>query len=248
MVIKALSTKHVIIRITVIIASAEFLIMLLLAIMPFEISKIAEAALDMALLVAVSTPAIYLWVVKPFVKARDEAVNQATHLAYTDPLTQLANRRYFLSTLEKATSNIARRNQYGAVMSIDLDGFKQVNDSYGHEAGDAVLVEIAKRFNSTVRSGDLVGRMGGDEFVILIDSLDADRQIAQDKTLFIADKLIDIAKMPIDFKGYKLSVGASIGVYILGLDSLNIDTVMNRADKAMYSAKKSGKVRSVFFD
>lgn len=248
MAIESLTTKHVIIRITAIVAAVEFMIMLLLTSIPFEISKIAEAALDMALLVALSTPSIYLWVVKPFVEARDEAINQATHLAYTDPLTHLANRRYFLSFLEKATSNIARRSQYGAVMSIDLDGFKKVNDSYGHEAGDVVLVEIAKRFNSAVRSGDLVGRMGGDEFVMMVDNLDADRQIAQDKASFIANKLIDLAKLPIAFKGYQLKVNASIGVYILGLDTFNTDTVMNRADKAMYSAKKSGKGRSVFFD
>lgn len=241
-----LSTKQVILRIIAIIASVEFLIMLFLQTLPFKLNEYAEATLDMALLSLLSTPAIYFWVIEPFVEARDLALSQIGHLAYTDPLTELANRRSFLSHLEKAISNTVRRKSYGAVLAVDLNEFKYVNDNFGHTAGDTVLIEIAKRFSYAVRTGDIVGRMGGDEFVILIDHLDTDKQIAHDKALLIADKLISLAKIPVEYKGQSLRVGASVGIYLLGLENLDIDMVMSQADHAMYQAKKSEKNRPVF--
>ena len=245
---KQLTISQVIIRVSAIIAMVEFLIMLTLQTLPFQLNTIVEALIDVIMLTIASTPFIYLWVIKPFVQARDEALIQISQLAYSDPLTHLANRRHFLTHLEMAIPNIARKKVYGAILAVDLDDFKQVNDSYGHEAGDAVLVEIANRFKSILRSGDMVGRMGGDEFVLLADQLDADKHIAQDKAMIIADKLINLAKQPIDYNGFQLLVGASIGIYTLGGNVTNIDTIMSRADNAMYSAKKSGKGRSVFFD
>jgi len=97
-----ISTQQVIIRIVAIIASAEFLIMLVLHAIPFEINTYAEAALDVALLAALSTPLIYIWIIKPFANARDEALAQISHLAFTDLLTQLANRRHIMQHLEKS--------------------------------------------------------------------------------------------------------------------------------------------------
>ena len=248
MTIQLLSTKQIIVRISVIIAAVEFLIMLLLDMCQVEASKYTEAALDMSLLVLFSTPSVYFWVVRPFVKARDEAVKQASLLSLTDTLTQLPNRRSFLTQLEIAASNISRRKSYGAVMFIDLDGFKQVNDTYGHDAGDAVLICVSKRFVSATRSGDIVARMGGDEFIVLIDNLDTHKKIAQDEALIIAKKLISLAELPIEFNSHQLMISASIGVYILGFDPVNINIVISNADKAMYSAKKSGKGRLVIFE
>ena len=250
---KLLSTKQVVIRISVIIAMAEFLIMLILHFLPFALNTISEAMVDATMLIVFATPLIYGWVIAPFVKARDAALEQISLLAYTDPLTQIANRRHFLTHLEKAVHNISRRNCYGAVMVLDLDGFKKINDDFGHEAGDAVLVEIANRFASTMRSSDVVARLGGDEFVTLADNLDIDKINAQDKAILLAEKLINQATLPIHYHGYQLQVGTSVGIYILGKYILgkniaNVDTIINRADNAMYSAKKSGKGHSVFSD
>jgi two-component system, cell cycle response regulator len=243
-----LSTKQVIIRIAAIIASAEFMIMLALALIPFELSKYTEAILDVTLLVAISTPFIYTWVIKPFVKARDEALAQIGSLALTDPLTNLANRRHLLIHLERMIASSVRHKIYGALLVIDLDGFKLVNDTHGHDAGDAVLVEIAKRFVSSLRSEDVAGRMGGDEFVVLIDHIDADEQQAQSKALRIADKLIKLANIPLDFNGTHLHVGASIGICLLGVEHLVADAAISKADVAMYRAKKIGKGCAIFFD
>ena len=245
---KLLSTKQVVIRISVIIAMTEFLIMLILQYVPFALNTISAALLNVTLLIFLSTPQIYGWVIAPFVTARDAALEQISLLAYTDPLTQIANRRHFLSHLEKAVHNISRRKSYGAVLLLDLNGFKKINDDFGHEAGDAVLVEIAKRFSSSIRAGDVLARLGGDEFVTLADNLDTDKINAQDKAILLAEKLITQAKLPIHYHGYQLQVEASVGIYILGRNVANIDTIIHRADNALNSAKKSGQGHSVFFD
>lgn len=185
-----MSTRQVIIRISAIIAISEFLIMLVLQTIPYKINAVIEAALDVTLLTVLSTPLIYSWIIKPFVNARDEALAQVSHLAFTDLLTQLANRRNILKQLERVIASKVRHKIFGALLVIDLDGFKEINDSYGHDAGDVVLVEIAKRFVSSIRSEDIAGRMGGDEFIVLLDHLDIDEQSAQNKALRVADKLI----------------------------------------------------------
>ena len=243
-----LSTTQVIIRIAAIIASAEFFIMLVLGFMPLETNRFSEAALDVALLATLSTPSIYFWVIKPFVDARDEALIQVRHLAFTDPLTQLANRRHLLKHLERIIASSVRHKIYGALLVIDLDGFKLINDTHGHDAGDAVLVEIAKRFVSSIRSEDVAGRLGGDEFVVLVDHIDADEQLAQGKALRMADKLINLANIPFDFNGNTLQVGASIGICLLGFEHLDADAAISKADIAMYRAKKIGKGCAIFFD
>jgi two-component system, cell cycle response regulator len=238
---KLLSNKQVIIRIAAIIAAAELVIMLTLIWISYNWNQFTEAILDVILLVTLSTPLIYRWVINPFVRARDEAIEQVRSLAFTDPLTQLANRRHILDHLHRMMASSKRHKTYGAILMIDLDGFKQVNDSYGHDAGDAVLIEIAKRFSNTLRSEDLIGRMGGDEFVILIDHIDENEQLAQNRVLNIADKLINQASTAIEYQSKLLKIGASIGITLLD-DRLNlVDDALNRADIAMYQAKKKGK-------
>lgn len=245
---KLLSTQQVVIRISAIIATAEFLIMLALALVPFEMGKYTEAILDVILLALLTTPFIYLWVIKPYVNARDEALVQISKLAFTDSLTQLANRRHLLIHLKRIIAASVRHKMYGALLAIDLDGFKRVNDTHGHDAGDAVLVEIARRFSSSLRSEDVAGRMGGDEFIILVDHIDADEQLAQSKILHIADKLIHLANIPFAFNGSNLHVGASIGICLLGFEHLDADAAISKADTAMYRAKKIGKGCAIFFD
>lgn len=246
--IESLSTKQVIIRITAIIAVAELLIMLTLHSAAFKISPYLEAVLDVVLLALLSAPLIYLWVIKPFVNARDHAIEQIRHLAYIDPLTQLANRRNLLTHLERVSASCIRHKIYGALLLIDLDGFKLVNDEHGHDAGDAVLVEIARRLNASIRSEDVASRLGGDEFVILVDHLDTDKKLAHDKVLLIADKIIELANLPIEFMDASIQIGASIGICLLGFEHQSGEATLRKADISMYRAKKTGKGRVAFAD
>ena len=243
-----LTTRQVVARIAVIISSAELLIMLMLRVISREAGTYSDAVLDTALLVVLATPAIYLWVIKPFVDARDQALDQINHLALTDPLTQLANRRLISKHLRKPIGGSIRHKDHGAVFLIDLDGFKHVNDTHGHEAGDRMLVEIAERLRSIVRSEDVVGRLGGDEFVFLMHRLGGDERIAHDSALRIAEKLINMINEPFEFNGKTLHVGASIGIRLLGFEELDMEIAISEADIAMYRAKEAGRGCAVFFE
>jgi diguanylate cyclase (GGDEF)-like protein len=158
------------------------------------------------------------------------------HLADHDPLTQLPNRRQALSDLYNLTHRAKRSGQPFAVLSIDLDGFKPVNDKYGHGAGDEVLKTIAKRLQSAVRSGDTVARMGGDEFIVLIDDTQAD---SETHLLIYASRMRDILSQPIPLMhGPLVYVGASIGVAAYPSHAKQVDDLMREADQAMYRAKR----------
>jgi two-component system cell cycle response regulator len=242
-----LTTKQVLFRIIIIISTAELLIMQILGTIPHEMVTETEAILDSALLIAFSTPAIYLWVIKPFVADRDDALAQLHHLAHIDPLTQLANRRLLSRQLQQAIASIIRHKIYGALLLLDLDRFKPINDNYGHGAGDAVLVEIARRMESITRSEDVVARLGGDEFLVFINHLDSDEKKAQEKACQIANNLIALVNKPLVYKGDTLQVGASIGIRILGFEELDTETAIREADIAMYRAKESGRGRAVIY-
>ncbi len=243
---KLLTTTQVTIRIAVIIASLELLIMLLFKFIPHESGSYMEAVLDPVLLALLCTPAIYMWVIKPFVEARDAALFKFNQLAITDPLTQLANRRRISVSLQELAASCIRHKDHGAVLLIDLDGFKLVNDKHGHAAGDAVLVEVSERLRTIVRTEDVIGRLGGDEFVVLLNRLGVTESIARDKAMQVADKLIRLIRVPVDFQGVTLQVGASIGIRILGDQVLDANTAINEADAAMYRAKKTGNKCAVF--
>jgi diguanylate cyclase (GGDEF)-like protein len=246
--VKTLTIKQVLIRIIFIITCVEFVIMLALHIVPGVITVYTEVALGTVLLALLSIPAIYLWVIKPFVNERDEALSQINHLAYIDPLTQLANRRLLSEHLQKAVAGIIRHKVYGALMLLDLDRFKPVNDQYGHDAGDEVLIEIARRMKSITRSEDVVARLGGDEFLIYISHLDEDKEIAHDRISRIANKLISLVSQPIRYHDQDIYVGASIGIRLLGFEDLNPEVAIHEADVAMYRAKDAGRGRAAFFE
>lgn len=243
-----LTAGQVLLRIAVIISCIELIIMQILGRIPHERAIEAEALIDTLTLVLLATPAIYLWVVGPFVAGREAALAQLRHLAHVDPLTQLANRRLLSMHLQKAIARIIRHKIYGALLLIDLDRFKPINDKYGHNAGDALLIEIAKRMQSITRSEDVVARLGGDEFLVFINHLDSNNQAAHDRAYQIANNLIDLVARPFIYKGETLEVGASIGIRILGFEQLDTETAIREADSAMYSAKQAGRGRAVFFD
>ena len=244
-----LPTKsQVTVRIIGTVSASGFFILAILSKSSLQLTFFQDAVLNIFSLVILATPIIYFWVIKPFVKAPNQTIDQIQQLSWIDPLTQLANRRLILQHMQKALSNAIRHKTYGAVMMLDLDDFKPINDIHGHEAGDAMLVEIAKRLSSVTRTEDIIGRLGGDEFVVIMSDLNADKQEALDRAELIADRLIHAINKPLDFDGKQLEVNASIGIRFLDYEeSATIDQLFSDADSAMYLAKKKGKGNAAFF-
>lgn len=165
-------------------------------------------------------------------KKKEELIKK---LAYHDPLTGLANRQLFNERIELELSH-ARRDKKGlALFYIDLDRFKQINDTLGHDAGDAVLREVARRLESSLRESDTVARLGGDEFVVIAPGLDG-RDAPK-----IAEKLLVELDRPLDLEGRELLVTPSIGVALYPIHGENRDALVSHADAAMYGAKNAGR-------
>ncbi len=168
---------------------------------------------------------------------------QLRHLAFHDPLTGLANRALFHDRVQHAINGQAREGNSIGVLYIDLDGFKEVNDSRGHAAGDALLTSIGQRLRTCARPSDTVARLGGDEFAILIEHL---REPQSATTL--ADRVIDALSEPIEVGGGPVRVGASVGVAVREPGGEGASEVLREADTAMYAAKVQGKGRYVTFE
>ncbi|HYJ40260.1 MAG TPA: sensor domain-containing diguanylate cyclase, partial [Steroidobacteraceae bacterium] len=167
---------------------------------------------------------------------RKRAESAAQELATRDTLTALLNRRGFDTALAGLMAN-SRRDSRLALLQIDLDYFKSVNDNYGHEAGDLVLREVARIFERSVRRSDIVARVGGDEFAVLLPGIESAAKAEQ-----IARNIISGVKVPIDIGGGRLAqVGASIGIALLGDAPESPAAFARRADLAMYAAKQAGR-------
>lgn len=164
--------------------------------------------------------------------------DQIEHMASHDNLTGLPMLRLAVDRCDMAIRHAQRAQQKVALLFIDLDGFKAVNDTFGHEAGDHVLREVAKRLKSSVRAADTAARIGGDEFVILLTGLE-NADFAGD----VAAKLIRVVGQPIAYEGQELEVGASVGISIFPDHATDTLALRKAADEAMYSAKKAGKNR-----
>jgi diguanylate cyclase (GGDEF)-like protein/hemerythrin-like metal-binding protein/PAS domain S-box-containing protein len=173
---------------------------------------------------------------------RREAELRLHELAYHDRLTGLPNRMLFFDRLTQTLSAAKRGRKHAAILFLDLDGFKKVNDEYGHDAGDTVLKTVASRFLAAVRASDTVARMGGDEFVILLHELEetTDAHLVAQKLLDVVAP--DIVLSPTD----KCRVGASIGISIYPEHGTDMDTLLMAADMAMYDSKKRGANRYAF--
>ncbi|PPD18512.1 MAG: GGDEF-domain containing protein [Methylobacter sp.] len=166
----------------------------------------------------------------------EESQKRYEHLAYHDPLTGLPNRLLLEDRLAHALAHARRNNSSLALMFIDLDRFKDVNDSFGHVHGDELLIEIAVRLSKRVRAGDTLARLGGDEFVLLIESL-----VNETEAAGIAQSVIDIISQPVLIGGkYEVAVGASIGISIYPGDATDTVRLVRNADSAMYRAKELG--------
>jgi diguanylate cyclase (GGDEF)-like protein len=173
----------------------------------------------------------------------DAKTAEIRELAYRDSLTGLPNRRLLLDRLNHALAQARRHQRAMAVMFLDLDRFKQINDTLGHAAGDALLKQIAGRLTTCVREGDTVARPSGDEFVIVLD------EIAHDEdAVLVAEKIIAVCAAPALVAGQELTLTTSIGIAVHpagGTD--NVDALMQKADAAMYQAKAAGRNRYCIF-
>ena len=165
------------------------------------------------------------------------------HRVGRDPLTALPNREVFIDELTRALARHARSSLHLGVLFIDLDSFKQINDSVGHEAGDRLLAEVAQRLRDAVRGGDVVARLGGDEFAILLELLESDHE-----AVAVARRVLAGFVEPFDLGGGPVAVSASVGLATAHDADKTADRVLHEADIAMYRAKASGRNRFAIFD
>lgn len=170
------------------------------------------------------------------------AEERLQYLAHHDPLTDLPNRLLLTERLSHALKRGKRRSERIALLFIDLDRFKWVNDTLGHGAGDALLGEIAQRMKSCIREDDTVGRFGGDEFLVILDPVERAKDVAQ-----VADKIIESIGAPMLLAGQEVSVSGSIGISLFPDDGTTPDYLIRAADTAMYAAKEGGRDRYEFY-
>ncbi|MDC0598849.1 sensor domain-containing diguanylate cyclase [Gammaproteobacteria bacterium] len=177
------------------------------------------------------------WALATFTDITERKENELKieKLALEDPLTGLGNRRFFQNMLDQSLTRAKRKNKYCGLLLIDLDEFKSLNDTLGHDCGDRALQIIAKRLNSGVREGDLVCRLGGDEFAIILDCMDSEN-IAEE----IAERILKEVAKPASLNDSPASLALSIGIGIFPADANDARTLYKIVDKSLYSAKNSG--------
>ncbi|MGE4278518.1 MAG: putative bifunctional diguanylate cyclase/phosphodiesterase [Magnetospirillum sp.] len=176
------------------------------------------------------------------ITAQVESQQHIEHLAHYDPLTDLPNRVLFRDRLNHAVTHAGRERRRIAVLFLDLDGFKKVNDTIGHRAGDTLLVEVARRLKACTRSSDTISRLGGDEFALVLERVDT-----ADDVVIVADKLLSALAGSFLLEGREVFVGSSIGISLYPEDGDNAETLLKHADTAMYQAKADGKGRFKFY-
>jgi diguanylate cyclase (GGDEF)-like protein len=182
------------------------------------------------------------------ISLRKRSEEEIHRLAFYDSLTHLPNRRLLHERLMQSISIGTRSGKHGAVIFIDLDNFKTLNDTQGHDAGDLLLQEAAGRLTRNVREGDTVARLGGDEFVVALESLSSMPQEASTQAEMIAEKIRAELSQPYLLNGYEHSSSASVGVSLFRGHQNSLEEVLKQADLAMYQAKASGRNKVCFFD
>lgn len=196
---------------------------------------------DAADVVRDNEQALYLQGVMYDITERKQFEEKLAQMAYFDPLTGLANRSLFDDRLSQSVAHAKRHKQRFAILYLDLDGFKAVNDTMGHKVGDEVLAETARRLQQCVREVDTVARMGGDEFTIILNGINSDDDIS-----LVAAKLLKAIGAPYEKAGAQNEISASIGIAIYPDHTSNTDALITAADNAMYLAKNAGKNRYYF--
>jgi len=192
------------------------------------------------------------------INERKKAEEQIRNLAFYDSLTQLPNRRLLQDRFNQVLSASRRSNRYAALMFIDLDNFKPLNDEHGHDVGDLLLIEVARRIGNCVREVDTVARFGGDEFVVMLSELDTDKTISRTQAIAVAEKirqiLGEVYRLPVLKEGgmeqhtveHRCTV--CIGVVLFNSHDASQENLLRLADSAMYQAKSTGRNRVYFAD
>lgn len=178
---------------------------------------------------------------------RKTAEDEIKHLAFYDPLTRLPNRRLLLDRLQQAMASSARSGRQGAVMFLDLDNFKALNDSQGHDKGDLLLQHVAQRLSICIREGDTVSRFGGDEFVIMLVDLSTIAEETATQAEIIAQKILETLDQTYDLGGHPYRCTASIGIALFANHQFTSFELIKQADLAMYDAKATGRNAVRFF-
>jgi len=200
---------------------------------PFE-GELVVLAADLA-----GAPARVLLVTDVTERRRSEA--QLSALAFTDPVTGLPNRALLLDRLRQLLAESRRIERRFAILAIDLDGFKEVNDRFGHDAGDVVLQTVGRRLAESVREADTVARVGGDELTVLLSHISK-----RDDAALVAARMIRALEQPVVVPGGSCTVGASVGIVTYPEDGGDFDALLASADAAMYESKRGGKNRYTF--
>jgi diguanylate cyclase (GGDEF)-like protein len=190
---------------------------------------------------------IFIGLVRDITQRRQDE-EEIRRLAFYDPLTSLPNRRLLMDRVKQALVSSARTGQHGALMFLDLDHFKQLNDTLGHDIGDELLTQVAQRLRHCVREGDSVARLGGDEFVVLLESLSIQPAEAAAQAEAVAGKVLYALGNPYQLREHTYSSTPSIGIVIFLEDSETMDELLKKADVAMYQAKSAGRNTIRFFD
>nr|WP_315218220.1 EAL domain-containing protein [uncultured Duganella sp.] len=182
------------------------------------------------------------------ISARKEAEEEIRRLAFFDPLTRLPNRRLLLDRLRHVIDGAARSGQFSALMFIDLDNFKLLNDTLGHDQGDRLLQQVAQRLPGCVRAGDTVARLGGDEFVVMLEELSADGREAALRAQAIGEDILAELNRPYQLAGRSCRCTPSIGITMFSDHHIGVDDLLKHADLAMYQAKAQGRNTLRFFE
>jgi diguanylate cyclase (GGDEF)-like protein/PAS domain S-box-containing protein len=177
-----------------------------------------------------------------------EAKEEIHRLAFYDPLTDLPNRRLFRDRLELSLTKSTRNLYYGAVLMVDLDNFKRINDTKGHATGDRLLIEVAQRLRTCVREGDTVARLGGDEFVIMLEFLSQDAKLAAIQAEVVGRKILNSIDQDFLISGQSIHTSLSVGISLFTMPTTSSEELLKRADAAMYQAKSAGRNTMCFFD
>jgi diguanylate cyclase (GGDEF)-like protein/PAS domain S-box-containing protein len=179
---------------------------------------------------------------------RKAAEDEIHHLAFYDPLTRLPNRQLLMDRLQRALTQSARTRHQGALMFIDVDNFKVLNDTLGHHKGDQLLQKVATRLLDCVRKTDTVARLGGDEFVVMLEDLGDEPDAAAARARVVAEKVLEQLRTPFDLDGHQHHASASMGVTAFSGLQGSVNELLKQADLAMYQAKTLGRNNVCFFD
>jgi diguanylate cyclase (GGDEF)-like protein len=199
---------------------------------------ISWGSLGLTLLIAVITFGVVMVYARLYYQnemERAETTVRLFHLANHDALTGLANRTLLADRLNHAISQTARQQGQLAVLFLDLEDFKDVNDTYGHDAGDGVLKRAAERLQACVRAGDTIARLGGDEFVLVLENVAGQQDVDQ-----VVEKIKTGFEQPFDVNAHSIILGINIGCAIYPGDGTDMDTLISYADSRMYQDKRSG--------